>query len=574
MKARDAIANEISFQSDLRYARSLTRGGPAMGDSRMNSGFAQATTLGFSRLKELRFGGAIAAFRRAVLIDPSQTIAAYGAGFCEMRRSNWRIAIILLSRAALTIHAGTRPRIAAELHIALGHCRKTSGLLEEAGRSFQRGSIVEPSNGQIYFNHSNCVVDRYSDRFLLRLATRAAITAPRTADYWNGLGGFLANRNALKNSEIAYRRTLVLCPGHHHAWDNLGILHKRKDEIRAGIRCFWRAHRIDPDNEQPLLNLGRNLLLIGDLAEGWRCLERPWRMHGLQPRDGSFVLPVWDGSHLRGGHLLLWSEEKIGEEIMFSSMLRDVERRAGPVTLLCNPRIANLLGRAMPWINVKGWSDGAPPPVVPNEYAACYPLEFVGRFVRRSFLDFPAARPLLKNTGTPGVFPGRPTGEPSRPVIGLHWRSNNPFVGDYKSIPLRDWQPILSVPGIDFVSLQYGSVSAEIAEVQELFGIAPTMLYGVDQLVDMEAFTNVVSGLDLVISVSGTSAHVSGSLGRPTWVLLPRGPGLSWFWFEHRADSPWYPNCTLYRQNIAADWSGVLENVARDLMVWRDGYSS
>jgi tetratricopeptide (TPR) repeat protein len=533
----------------------------------MSDQFAQHTELGFTLLGESRFDSAIAAFRRAMIVDPGHAVAAYGVGFTELRRSNWQVATQLLSWAVFATNPRTTARVIAEVHIALGHCLKSNSRPIASSRSFRRASIVEPANAQIYFNHSNCA-EIPSPSLVAKWAT---LIAPGSADHWNNLGRFLADDAAIKTGTSAYRRALILEPGHPHAWNNLGILEKRRDQTRAAIRYFRRARQVDPRNEQALANLGRNLLLTGELADGWAYLEEPWRTQGLQPRDGSISLPVWNGAPLNGGQLLLWSEEKIGEEIMFSTMLKDVSRRTGPVTLLCNPRIAALLDRAMPEIKVLGWANGTPPPVDPRDYAACYPLEFVGRFVRRRLSDYPPARPLLKATLTTGSARRRPVR--SRPLVGLNWRSINPLVGDYKSIPLSHWKPVLSVPEIDFVSLQYGPVAEELDEVRRLHGNSPIEPEGIDQLVDMDAFTDLVASLDLVISVSGTSAHVAGSLGRPTWVLLPRGPGLSWFWFEAADTSPWYPRCELYRQTTVENWEDVMEKVGRNLRAWRERFA-
>jgi tetratricopeptide (TPR) repeat protein len=540
----------------------------------MDNGFAQTTALGFSRLGESHIKGAMAAFRRAMVIEPAQAIGSYGAGFCELRASNWRDATRLLSWAAKAVHRETPTRVSAEIHIALGHCRKSRGLGAGGRRCFRRATVVEPANAQIYYNHSNCLEGLAGDGFGPRLAKWAVTLAPGSANHWNNLGRSLPVEAAAGASMIPYRRALALNPIHPHAWNNLGNSYKRGNQLRPAIRCFRRAHLIDPTNERALLDLGRNLLLLENLADGWRFLEAPWRARGLQPRDGSFSLPVWDGSHLAGGRLLIWSEEKIGEEIMFSTMLKDVAQRAGPVTLLCNPRIARLLREAMPEIDVRGWAEGMPPPILPGSHAACYPLEFVGRFVRRSISEFPPAKPLLmpakESTDVANNAPNRP----ARATVGLHWRSINPLVGTFKSIPLRDFGPILSTPGLDFVSLQYGPVSDEIALVREIHGNAPRAPVGIDQLSDMDAFTDLVTSLDLVISISGTSAHVAASLGRPTWVLLPQGPGLSWFWFEDRNTSPWYPNCRLYRQTGVGSWRDVVENVSRDLREWVVAFSA
>jgi Tfp pilus assembly protein PilF len=535
----------------------------------MSNRFAETIAEGFTHLNASQYDQASQAFRRATLVDPSHAIGSYGVGFCHLRQSNWKDATRLLFWARVAARSTTSARISAEIHIALGHSQKSLGLFIDARRSLKRASVTEPANAQIYFNHSNCFDRAATGGSQARLATWAVAARPDAADYWNELGRSTTKDDALVVCVNAYRRALILNPAHPHGWNNLGVAHKRKDELVRGIDCFRRARAIHPGNSQALANLGRNLLLTEQFVEGWECLEAPWRSQGLQPRGGSFSLPVWDGSNLRGRRLLLWSEEKIGEEIMFSTMLDEIRRRSGPVTLLCNPRIAGLLSRALPQIDVKGWTGGVPTAVVLDDHAACYPLEFVGRFVRRSFQDFPVAAPLLASDFGDDPIGHTPACRRGRPRVGLHWRSANPLVGDYKSIALRDWGPILSVAGIDFVSLQYGPVTDEIAEVQELHGAAPTALVGIDQLVDMESFTNVVSNLDLIISISGTSAHVAGGLGRPTWLLLPRGPGLSWFWFEKRNASPWYANCLLYRQESVGVWRDVLEKVGKNLENWR-----
>ncbi len=526
----------------------------------MSEEYSRNVSLGFSCLDESRPAAAASAFRRAVLWSPAEMIALYGVGFAELRQKKISTSKCLLSRAWKVARRNSTARLLAETLLALAHCLRSEGDHSRAELCLRRAAIVEPGNGQIHAHRSSSLTGTPRQR-----SARWAVTAsPGTADYWNQIGLAWLNSESpnICDSARLYRRALVLNPAHHHAWSNLGIANKHADELRLAVRCFARARVGEPGNGEVLLNLGRNLLLTGAFTEGWKRLEEPWRALGLQPRAGGFSLPLWDGARLGGARLLLWSEEKVGEEIMFSSLLRDVERKAGPVTLLCDPRIAGLLERALPNTLVRGWNQGTPPPIRLEDHAACYPLEFVGRFVRRSFSDFPRPTPILRAN----IIRRSGTGNPR---VGVHWRSVNPLVGDWKSIPLEIWKPILSVPDVEFVSLQYGPVGEEIAAVRRQTGAAPSIPGGIDQLTDIEAFTDFVAELDLVICVSSTTAHVAGSLGRPTWVMLPRGPGLSWFWFENRADSPWYPHCRLYRQVRSGEWSPVLKNVARDLVIWR-----
>jgi len=69
--------------------------------------------------------------------------------------------------------------------------------------------------------------------------------------------------------------------------------------------------------------------------------------------------------------------------------------------------------------------------------------------------------------------------------------------------------------------------------------------------------------MDVVICVDSSVAHLSGALGKTTWVLLPYVP--DWRWLLGRVDSPWYPTVKLYRQDAKFDWYPVLERVNKDL---------
>ena len=82
-------------------------------------------------------------------------------------------------------------------------------------------------------------------------------------------------------------------------------------------------------------------------------------------------------------------------------------------------------------------------------------------------------------------------------------------------------------------------------------------------LADFAELAALVEQLDLVITVDTAFAHLAGALARPVWVLLPLN--CDWRWLRERSDSAWYPTMRLYRQRVLGDWSGVMEQVARDL---------
>jgi ADP-heptose:LPS heptosyltransferase len=70
--------------------------------------------------------------------------------------------------------------------------------------------------------------------------------------------------------------------------------------------------------------------------------------------------------------------------------------------------------------------------------------------------------------------------------------------------------------------------------------------------------------MDVVVTVDTSVAHLSGALGRPTWILLPFAPDFRWL--LNRNDSPWYPTVRLFRQKRIGSWEEPLRSVGHELL--------
>jgi ADP-heptose:LPS heptosyltransferase len=156
-------------------------------------------------------------------------------------------------------------------------------------------------------------------------------------------------------------------------------------------------------------------------------------------------------------------------------------------------------------------------------------------------------------------------------VVGLTWRSRNAVAGDFKSVSLVDWAPILQQNDVLFVDLQYGDTTDERAAVAQQFGVEILHDDSVDQLADIDRFAAQAAAMDLVIGTSNSGLHIAAALGRPCWALLPSGAGRLWYWFLDRDDSPWYPALRLFRQphGRSDDWQDTIRRVADAFQTWR-----
>ena len=68
----------------------------------------------------------------------------------------------------------------------------------------------------------------------------------------------------------------------------------------------------------------------------------------------------------------------------------------------------------------------------------------------------------------------------------------------------------------------------------------------------------------MVISVCTSVAHLSASMNKSTWILIPYEH--CWRWLaDGRIDSPWYPTVRLFRQTKPNDWKSVIDEVVLEL---------
>ena len=63
----------------------------------------------------------------------------------------------------------------------------------------------------------------------------------------------------------------------------------------------------------------------------------------------------------------------------------------------------------------------------------------------------------------------------------------------------------------------------------------------------------------MVVTADTSVAHLAGTLGRPTCVLLAQAP--DWRWGSSGSHCPWYPGMRLARQPASNDWHTPVEEI-------------
>ncbi len=247
------------------------------------------------------------------------------------------------------------------------------------------------------------------------------------------------------------------------------------------------------------------------------------------------------------GRLLLVADQGFGDAIQFSRYLPWAAARCANLTLACSPDLAPLLHAAFPDIPiVVRWED-AP------TFDAWQALSGLPRLHGTRLATIPSAPAYLRaDPARTAEWGARLAGllPPGLRRIGIAWAGRPTHNNDTnRSATLATLRPLTKIPGVALVALQKGPPAAQIGDY---FSPAPLLNLG-PELSDFADTAALLANLDAVVAVDTSVVHLAAALGRPTFVLLPFAP--DWRWLLGRADSPWYPSVTLFRQTAPQDWS-------------------
>src|SRR6185437_8900569 len=146
------------------------------------------------------------------------------------------------------------------------------------------------------------------------------------------------------------------------------------------------------------------------------------------------------------------------------------------------------------------------------------------------------------------------------PFVGVCWRSMmmTGKRGKYYSA-LDEWGPILKIPGVTFVNVQYGDCAHELVRAQDMHGVKIHTIPGLDLKQDIEGAAALSVALDLVISAPTAAAATSGSVGTDTWFLTA---GRTWPQLGTE-EFPWYRATKVLSPEKFGDWASLMPKVAQ-----------
>jgi hypothetical protein len=362
---------------------------------------------------------------------------------------------------------------------------------------------------------------------------RALTCDPEDGQCLNVLDQVLATlKESGSQAQVLFEYSQILKES--NLWDKALVTHRQAIRLKPTLA--------NTDNFDSV-----SLLARGNLEQGWLAFE--WR--NTVGSLGPFTDKVWNGENLSGKTILVWGEQGIGDQIMFSTCLRDIIQQAGLVIIGTDDRLVPLFERSFPKAAVRGvarYTANGETRIQDFEWLEGYPpVDFfvlqgsLARFFRPSIASFPSTSNRLLGDPQRVKHWGRKLAElgPGK-KIGICWRSHlvERQSRYYPALPL--WQPLFNIKDAHFISMQAGVAPEEIQMIKDNFGVDITIFSEIDFIENIDDTAALCGALDSVVTTMVSLQWLAAAVGTPVWSIA-RGLRESEWCMLGQEHYPWFP---------------------------------
>ena len=376
---------------------------------------------------------------------------------------------------------------------------------------------------------------------------------------YSNLGNVLSQLGKFEEAEEKHKIASDLDPTDATLQNNLGALFDELGRYDEAKRHFQKAVALGPNYASAEYNLAGANLQCKNFPVGWKQRESRWAR--WTPDEGLPFIetskPLWDGSDV--DRLYVWSEQGVGDEIMFASTFNELASKSNSLVVACAPRLRSLFKRSFgEKITFVSRGKGVPD----EQFDFHAPMLTATGILRQHIDDFRSSSTAYLKPAQHVVDSLRKTmleASGGKPIIGISWLSKNKKVGAKRSISALDLAS--AIPDNFFlVNLQYGDVSDDVRNIGLMTDRGVAVFDNIDNWHHLDSFAALIAACDKVVSIDNSTVHFAGALGKECHVLLPYS--CDWRWGrQHHKDSHWYKSLLLHRQTKLNDWSGAIQSL-------------
>ena len=436
----------------------------------------------------------------------------------------------------------------------------------------------------------------YAEKYLLESIKNKA----NYKNAYNNLAALYQKMGENKKSIKIFYQLLADSPKDQRLLNNMGNVLIDLNRYKDAIYYLKRAIKIDSSDASFYSNLGRalffsekykdagvilkkSLALNSKLYEAQlmffylsivkKDLKRAWIYFDARLAVKNYFVPKNLNlfGDIKNKKILILREAGLGDEILFSSMYSDLIKKNNNVTIECDQRLKNIFLRSFKYEKFITKSSTSRKSLNINKYNTSIYAGSLSSIFRKKISAFNYKFFLKPNEKYAEYYKKKLSKINNLPKIGISWISARLDIGKDKSIELTELLPILKRKNLSFINLQYGDHSKSINDFNNKNNLNIIDIPELDKFKNIDKLLALISSLDLVITVSNTTAHLSGSIGQKTLLLAPDNRAELFYWMFSKDKTPWYPSIQIFRKN--KNWKEALNNIQLNINKLFKNYS-
>ena len=428
----------------------------------------------------------------------------------------------------------------------------------ESIKYYQKAIFLSPNNHEIRLGCGKSLhsLERFDEA--ISHYDYALNLKPDYAEGWLNKGWALHGLKRYEEAIAHYDNALNLKPDFAQAYYNKGVSFNELQQHDQALAQYDNALKFNSKFAEAWSNRAQTNLFIKRYQAGWGSYDWRLKTAGFQLQMAVEGLPLWNGSNCE--HLLVFSEQGIGDIIFYASIIGVANKRVKSISFSIDARLLPILSRSFPDVTFidknelldASLYDAQIPfsslPVILNMQP-----DMEGRRVPYLFANNEITRSLEKNYSSK-----------KRLKCGIAWKSNNNKIGKDKSILLSDLHDVFKLDEYEFITLQYGDTQEEIQALKKNSSAQLMAIEGMNLFENIDGLLSIIQTCDYIITTSNVTAHLAGALGKTTFLLVPYSVGRIWYW-HNEAISSWYPSIFLYSQSKNLEWGDAIKAIAQRL---------
>ena len=503
----------------------------------------------FNKIKDQ--SKALQHFDKAIQIKPNYAEAYYNKANCLNDQKDFQNARKLSEKAI---------RLApnfANAYNTLGVSLLGLEEYESATYFFKKATSLNPNFADAFDNLGSAFAGIGKEDKALDSIRKAILLNPNSSTAFNNLGNILSKRDQLSEAFSAYSKAVDLDPENAQACSNLALMFHDLGKWDSALKLHEQATATGTDYPDAHFHKSLTLLALERFNPGWELYE--WRPNlrkkviSLKPSK-----PQWAPD--KSGTVLLWSEQGVGDKILFGSIISDIYSACSKLKVQTEERLIPLFKRSFP-NDIEFYPKDTKIPEDQYEWQIS-----TGSALQhfRSKLDSFKIREkgwLLPDIKKARRIRKKLVGNNKVKLIGISWKTFSDRPDSKKRcIPLNQLAQTLYSNDIKLVNLQYGDICDDVNNLLKEHGIDLLQMEGLDTKSDLDGLAALIWACDLVVTIDNTTVHLAGALGKDCKLLLPFSH--DWRWGKNRVISYWHSSVSSIIQRKAGDWKTVLQKLA------------